>query len=219
MKETLSTRLTMQGAQIDAYIQGERWQPLVRLIYTLMAPLYDPIGHRLMPKYQDAARELLAVVGITGEDRVLDLGCGTGLVALAASQQAKLVVGLDMTAGMLRVLRRKGTQQGQRLPLIQADARDVPLADNSMTVVTTSFMLLHLTTAEKQQVFREAKRVLKPGGRLGCLTSLDELGDIYSAPDDWRAWLTAAGFEQVDIHECYNVFRIVTASVPEEATC
>lgn len=207
-------RATMQLAQGDQHIRGDRWRPLVRWLYQAMAPIYDAGAGLLVPDYQLAAVELLERLGVTPHDRVVDLGCGTGMVTLPAAERAGCVVGLDMTPAMLRRLQRKsGRQPAARAPaLIQGDARRLPLADGSCSIVTTSFMLLHLTTAEKQQVFREVHRVLAPDGRFGCLTSRHSIGDAYPTRGEWRGWLTEAGFDGMMIADVRDVYRLVLAT-------
>ncbi len=205
-------RVTMRITQFDKHIRGDRWRPLIRRGYQLMSLIYDPAARLLLPDYQLAAVDLLERLQVTADDRVLDLGCGTGMVTLPAAERAAWVAGLDMTPGMLRKLQRKATQSSTRSPvLIRGDARYLPLAAETFTVVTTSFMLLHLTAAEKQQVFNEAHRVLAPGGRLGCLTSRDSIGDAYPTPEEWHHWLQASGFQNITIEDVRDVYRLVLA--------
>lgn len=206
-------RATMRLAQFDQHIRGDRWRPLVRWLYRAMAPIYDVGARLLVPDYQSATVDLLERLEVTTDDRVLDLGCGTGMVTLPATDRAGAVVGLDMTPAMLRRLQRKGARQPEgRLALIQGDARRLPLPDKSFSVVTSSFMLLHLTAAEKQQVFREVRQVLRPGGRLGCLTSRRDIGDAYPTPGEWRCWLADAGFRDVTVDGLRDVYRLVLAT-------
>ncbi len=203
----------MRLAQFDQHIRGDRWRPLVRWGYQAMAPIYDVGARLLLPDYQLAAIDLLQRLEVTSNDRVLDLGCGTGMVTLPAAERAAWVAGLDMTPGMVRRLQRKAAQQPGRPPaLIRGDARYLPLANETFNVATTSFMLLHLTTAEKQQVFSEVRRILVAGGRLGCLTSRHGIGDAYPTSEEWRRWLRTCGFHDVTIEDLCDVYRLVLAT-------
>jgi ubiquinone/menaquinone biosynthesis C-methylase UbiE len=206
----------MRLAQFDQHIRGDRWRPLVRWGYRAMAPIYDVGARLLLPDYQLAAIDLLERLEVTSDDCVLDLGCGTGMVTLPAAAKAARVAGLDMTPGMLRRLQRKAAQQPGRPPaLIQGDARYLPLVHETFSVVATSFMLLHLTTAEKQQVFSEVRRILVPGGRLGCLTGRHTVGDAYPTPEEWRGWLQACGFHNVTVEDLRDVYHLVLATRPQ----
>lgn len=206
-------RAAMRIAQFDKHIRGDRWRPLIRRGYQIMSFIYDPAARLLLPDYQSAAIDLLERLRVTSDDRVLDLGCGTGMVTLPAAERVAWVVGLDMTPGMLRKLQRKAARGSKQPPaLIQGDARYLPLASETFSVVTTSFMLLHLTAAEKLQVFNEVWRILAPGGRLGCLTGQHSAGDAYSTPEEWRQWLADCGFEDIAVEDVRDVYRLVLAT-------
>src|SRR5690242_20102408 len=100
--------------------------------------------------------------------RVLDLGCGPGFSALAVARarpDAELV-GLDLAALMLVEARRRVDAAGlrSRLRLLRADAARLPFATASLDVVTGhSFLYL---VDRPDEVLAEARRVLRPGGRL-----------------------------------------------------
>jgi SAM-dependent methyltransferase len=81
------------------------------------------------------------------------------------------------------------------------DVRFLPFAAASFSVVTTSFMLLHLTHEEKRRVFAETRRALEAGGRFGLLTGREETTGAYPSPGEWRAWLEEAGFAGVVVSE------------------
>lgn len=214
-------RMTVRLAQVDQHIRGERWRWLVRWLYRLMAPFYDWGADRLMPDYRQAAVQLLDDLAVAHDDVVLDLGCGTGMVTVPARDRARFTAGIDMTLAMVRQLREK--QVNGQPAAICGQALRLPFASQSFSAVTTSFMLLHLTAAEKQQVFREARRVLKVGGRFGCLTGRHETGSAYPTPDEWRSSLEQNGFsnvESVAYGDVYTLIRAerIAASRPDHTT-
>jgi SAM-dependent methyltransferase len=108
------------------------------------------------PCVADAAR-------LTSADRVLDVGCGTGVLARAAADRvaaAGQVTGLDRNDGMLVVARRLQPQIDWR----QGDAIQLPFADGSYDVVMSQFALMYFP--DRLAALKEMVRVLKPGGRL-----------------------------------------------------
>jgi SAM-dependent methyltransferase len=108
------------------------------------------------PRLADAAR-------IASGDRVLDVGCGTGVLARAAADRVAAeaqVTGLDRNAGMLAVARRLRPQIDWR----QGDATQLPFPDGSYDVVVSQFALMYFP--DRTAALREMVRVLKPGGRL-----------------------------------------------------
>lgn len=205
-------RSTIRIGQLDKPLRDDRWRPLIRASYQLMAYFYDAAARRLLPEYEQAAVDLLDNVQVGTDDYLLDIGCGTGMVTLPAAQRAGRVIGLDMTPNMLDRLREKSRRQSGRRPaLVRGDARFLPLETDSHTVVTTSFMLVHLSTEDKRRVFSDVRRVLSSQGRFGCLTSRHSVGDAYPTQAEWHRWLTEAGFDEVTIDDVRDIYRIVTA--------
>jgi SAM-dependent methyltransferase len=104
-----------------------------------------------------------AEAGVREGDRVLDVACGTGALALAAAGIAGpsgSVVGLDANPDMLAVARRKPVD----IEWLEGKAEDLPLPDNSFDAVVSQFGLMFFD--DKPRALREMMRVLRPGGRL-----------------------------------------------------
>lgn len=107
-------------------------------------------------------RRTLQQHGLMPGDRLLDVACGTGLVAVEAAGiigTAELITCLDPSAGMLDVARTKLAAQ-----FVLGRAEAIPLPDNQFDFLTMGYALRHVTCLE--ETFREYKRVLKPGGKL-----------------------------------------------------
>ncbi len=203
----LTQRLVVGVALFDKPIRGPRWRSLIRRLYNWMAPVYDRGARALMPDYQRMAVRLLEALEVSSTDRLLDLGCGTGMVTLPALERAAWAVGIDLTPGMLRQLRGKSPE----MPLVNGDVTHLPFAPRTFDVVTTSFMLVHLTEIEKQAVFHGVQRALRSGGRFGCLTGQEGSTHAYPTASEWRAWLGESGFQDVQVIDPDSVYRLVTA--------
>lgn len=202
---------TVRFVRLYRHLRGDARRSYVRLLYRLLAPLYDWVIANFMPDYGEAAGELLDRLELTANDRILDLGAGTGVVTLRALERARFVVALDMTPGMLRQL-GENAPEGRPLARVRADARHLPFPAGSFDVVTTAFMLLHLTDEEKQQVLREARRVLGTYGRFGALTGSHETAAIYPTPDQWQTWLHSAGFSTAHAVAHRDTYTLVLAT-------
>ena len=101
------------------------------------------------------------------DDVAVDLGAGTGLLALALAAQTAEVVAVDISPRMLARLEAAAADEGIRnLRTLEADLRRLPLDDESATLVVSNYAFHHLDDAGKELALSEARRVLRPGGRL-----------------------------------------------------
>ncbi|MBR0658019.1 class I SAM-dependent methyltransferase [Neoroseomonas oryzicola] len=114
-------------------------------------------------------REALLRSGLAPGQRLLDVATGTGLVAreaLAVLGRPQDVIGLDLSGGMLREARA-----ALPIPLVQARAEALPLASESVDLVSMGYALRHV--ADLVRTFAEYRRVLRPGGRV-LLLEIDQ---------------------------------------------
>ena len=134
--------------------------------WDLFLPCYDPLNRLLgVPALHD---ELIAEARLAPGQRVLDVGCGTGSLALRIRSQLPgvEVVGLDPDPKALAIARRKAVRAGVEIRFDEGYADALPYADAGFDRVTSSFMLHHLDLATRQAMLREALRALRPGGSL-----------------------------------------------------
>ncbi len=206
----------IRAVQSARSFQGQSRSPWVRWFYVLLAPIYD-LTFLNLPGYRQAAHDLIERLEIIPDDAALDVGCGTGLLTLPLVKRSWRVVGLDLSLAMLKKLAAKSTRQGLDIDLRQGSVLELPFANGEFTVVTSSFMMLYLTPTEKRHALVEIHRVLAPGGRLGCLSSLGEIADVFMTHEEWETFLSEAGFSNFQIEDRYDVFRLVAARKRETA--
>ncbi|HEU0295537.1 MAG TPA: methyltransferase domain-containing protein [Anaerolineales bacterium] len=152
----------------------------VRQTFTDWAPFYDPTHGWTLPKRRAARLALDLQPG----DRVLDLGCGTGLnfphlrELVGAHGQ---VVGVDLTPAMLDIARKMIKTKGwKNVEVHEADAAHLPFPDASFDKVIITFALTIIP--EYISAIEEVRRILIPGGQF---VALEMRAGIHSLP----AWL------------------------------
>jgi ubiquinone/menaquinone biosynthesis C-methylase UbiE len=101
------------------------------------------------------------------DDRVVDLGAGTGLLALALAPRVQELVAVDISERMLDRLDDTAAVDGvDNVELLVADLRRLPLEDECATLVVSNYAFHHLDDPGKELALAEARRILRPGGRL-----------------------------------------------------
>jgi ubiquinone/menaquinone biosynthesis C-methylase UbiE len=134
------------------------------------ASFYDPIVWLLsLGKARAFRKAMIERVQIKPGDRVLDVGCGTGDLALAAEKLAGPtgeVHGIDASPKMIAVARRKANKAGTGVAFQVGLIEDISFPDDHFDVVLSTLMMHHLPDDLKRAGLAEMYRVTKPGGRI-----------------------------------------------------
>lgn len=132
-----------------------------------LTTLYDPVVRWTMREAL-FKRRLVEQARIQPGHRVLDLGCGTGTLALLLKQARPdaEVVGVDGDPKILELARLKAGRAGLDIGLDHGLAHALPYPNHAFDRVVSSLVIHHLTKDNKLGTLREAVRVLKPGGEL-----------------------------------------------------
>jgi arsenite methyltransferase len=208
----------------------------------------DELRELVRDRYAEAAREAggplslgcgnpTAVAELHEGETVLDLGSGGGIDVLLSARRVGSTgkaYGLDMTDEMLDLARRNQREAGvENAEFLKGTIEAVPLDDSSIDVIISNCVIN--LSGDKPAVFREAARVLRPGGRFAVSDIVSDADMDDATRRDMRQWtgciagaLTAdefrnelhgAGFEDVEILETHRVHdqaasAIIRARVP-----
>ena len=131
-----------------------------------LLPLYDPFTRLI--GVESAHRKLAEQASLERAHRVLEIGCGTGNLALLVKRMRPEleVVGLDPDSKALARAGRKASRAGLELELNRGFADQLPYPDSSFDRVLSSLMFHHLDADLRVPSLREVLRVLHPGGSL-----------------------------------------------------
>jgi ubiquinone/menaquinone biosynthesis C-methylase UbiE len=208
-------------------------------VYFLSGSVAEMYEQNMVPaSFARFAKGILDFAQLRSGERVLDVACGTGIVARLASPlvaPAGRLVGLDFNAPMLDVACREAEKGGMSIEWHEADAASMPFADSTFDVVLCQLGLQYFT--ERHAAMREMHRVLCASGRLvlsvfrpvACNPSHAVFSDALErhvgaaaaatrrAPfalsdrDEIRALVAEAGFHDVAVHLDVRVARYPSA--------
>lgn len=170
---------TVGNREVDMTTDAHHRHYLPGMGHDRLIGLYDPLTRLIGVAALHG--ELIDQAGIQPGHRVLEIGCGTGNLALQIAQRHPTaeVIGLDPDPRALARARRKAARRGRAVQLDQGFAEELPYGDHVFDRVVSSLMFHHLGPDEKGAALREVRRVLRPGGTLHLL----DLGGAKVASD------------------------------------
>lgn len=201
----------------------ERETALTRGRYDRIAPVYDLLEWMMELRFRGWRRELW---GLVQGDDILELGVGTGK-NLRFHPPGKEITAIDISEKMLERARRRAARLGSKVRLEVADAQALPFDDASFDEVVATFLFCSVPDAV--QGLREARRVLRPGGRLLLLEHvISELPVLRTLmrwldPIPYHIWgahidrdtvanVRKAGFRVVESHDkSLDIVKLVVA--------
>ena len=114
------------------------------------------------------AGQLVQFAGVKAGERVLDVACGTGVVAVTAARLGAQVRGLDLAPALLERARQNATIAGVDVDFVEGDVEALPYPDGEFDVVLSQFG--HMFGPQPAVTIAQMLRVLKPGGRIAFST-------------------------------------------------
>ena len=189
-------------------------------LYDLMAPFYGP-AWRMIPPWREYSAA--ALPWLPAQGAVLEIGPGPGLLHEQLAQQYDLLVGLDISAGMLRRTRERLLACGLPARLVRGDAQALPFARASFDAIVLTFVFSAIP--DGQRTMREFARVLRPDGILAlvdaCIPADRNLPARFLARTwtlfgdqmrDEAALMRAAGLDVIEKRE-FGAFHSIRLTV------
>ena len=179
--------------------------------YDLMGWFIDTFMFR--GQWRELRQKTVKLARIQPGDKVLDVGCGTGTLALEVARRAGRagrVTGIDPSTEQIARARSKAARHNVPIDFQIGVIEHLPFPDQTFDVVLSTLMMHHLPASLKRQGLAEIARVLKPGGRLiiaDFKPKKERQGQAArfhaggSSMQDLAAMILDAGFEQLEMEE------------------
>jgi phosphatidylethanolamine/phosphatidyl-N-methylethanolamine N-methyltransferase len=150
-------------------------------IYDVHSVFYDATFGRLVKRRIERAIDHM---NIGRDDLILDLGIGTGVSLNFYPLDRGRIVGIDLSAGMLREARKKIRELGlQRATVFQANALELPFADSTFDHIFISHVIS--VVSDPVCLVREAQRVAKPGSRIVVVNHFQSTNRFIALLEKW----------------------------------
>ena len=119
-------------------------------------------------RYSETLSEVVRKASAEEGDFVLDIGTGTGNLAVKFLEKGCQVIGLDPSAKMLKMAKRRVIEWGRRfqIRLCENPFLEIPFPDQTFDVVASTYSIHHITDDAKRLSVKEMRRMLKPTGRI-----------------------------------------------------
>jgi ubiquinone/menaquinone biosynthesis C-methylase UbiE len=157
-------------AKNNANNNGEDEDLIIKNQMAKMVHSYDKYMKRITLGREAALRGMTVnLAQVKPGDCVLEIGCATGTLSLAAKRQAGptgKVVGIDIIPEMIEVSRDKALQAGLEVTFQSGSIEDIPFPDENFDIAMCSFMIFHMSEKVRNKGIKEIYRVLKPQGRI-----------------------------------------------------
>lgn len=135
--------------------------------YDVLTPIYDAVV-RLTVREKKFKTALISQANFADGQRILDLACGTGTLAVLIKEAypSVEVTGIDGDAKILAIAKRKASRKGVDIQFEEGLSFNLPYANESFDRIVTSLFFHHLTRDDKLKTLSEVIRILKPNGEL-----------------------------------------------------
>ncbi len=174
-----------------------------------IANSYDSYMQRITLGREHVLRErTVQLAQLEPGNQVLEVGCGTGTLSLAAKQKVGptgRVYGIDIIPQMIELSQRKAAQAGVDIAFQLGSLDDIPFPANQFDAVLCSFMIFHMSEAVRCKGLQEIYRVLKPQGRLLVLDLTPPTAPVQRV----IANTFFGGFMQHDLRELHTPLQSV----------
>lgn len=167
---------------------------------------YDRIATHFASKRKNPWPEVTAFLDGTSSHTALDVGCANGRHTELLAERSARAIGLDASRGLLREAVARQHDHGFDATLIQGDATRLPIADDSIDLITYVATMHHLPTREERIAsLDEVARVLEPGG-LALVSVWSTEHDTFDANEGFDTTVSFTMPDGTEVPRYYHIY-------------
>ncbi|NOX35526.1 MAG: methyltransferase domain-containing protein [Deltaproteobacteria bacterium] len=159
-------------------------------------------------------REMKTMIGLTVKpgDTTLDIGCGTGISTFYASRIVAKVIGIDLSADMVRKLEQKiSRRKSVNIEVITGRFPEALPHNIRFNSIISSFAIVHFTPEQRKNIYKQIYNLLLSGGRLGLFSAQGEIASSFETKNEIVNNLESAGFNKIEVDSVSDIYRIIKA--------
>ncbi len=159
--------------------------------------------------------KLMISLAVKSGDTTLDIGCGTGISTLYASEIADKVIGIDFSTDMTRKLEKKiGLKRLSNIEIITGRFPEALPQDIKFNSIISSFAIVHFTPEQRINIYKRIFNLLSSGGRLGLFSAQGEIAPSFETKNEVVKNLELAGFDKIEVNDVSDIYRVIKTEIP-----
>ena len=193
---------------------GQAREQAVQRMFTAIARFYDLNNSLLsLGLHHRWKKQAVKHVPLVAGGRALDVGAGTGDLAILLHDRMNHVTAVDLNEAMLREGWQKIHKHGltDRIACLQMNAENLTFRDDMFDAVTAGFCIRNV--GNRLKAFAEIRRILKPGGRFVCLEFSRPIAAWLRAIYDWYSFRLLPWIGTLVAHDKTGVYEYLPASI------
>ncbi len=183
-------------------------------LYTIWSKFYD-VSVKTDKNYLKGLHETIDM-SVSKGDVTLDIGCGTGFATFYAAKTSKKVIGIDLSAAMVRKIQKKTDKKGVKNieVLTGSFPEDIQSPDNKFDSIISSHTFVHYSQKQRSNAYKAIFDLLKTGGTLGLFTTRGEIAPMFEKHDELIKNLKQSGFKNIETKYFSDMYLIAIAKKP-----